>query len=344
MVNIPGTADEKAAAKALGKLFVKGNLADDAAVAAFRTSSLNAMKVALSGNDSVAAKGILDDIVAEVGKDVMTINARTYQNLLRRVADEGNFKTYLVQMSKQGGDTWKTMIKTIPDGTLKGVYKSLGTSGSDGALRSAISNAVEAGAKGPDFKLPTATVGDDLMAMNQTEFLDAMTRRLANQGVDATDDAAVGGWIKTTLGIGNKALAVSPFVVTGWILLDLAHGITGLSYMELLRTFFNPSRMFDMDDEGTPASCSTVKAASCSLTADDGTAYTTQTDCEDNDGVWDEGGEYTTKADCENSGGTWTAASDSGNLITTMGYVLIGLVGIVSVTFIMRLISMISGK
>ena len=342
MPSIPGPADNEAA-EGLMKLFVKGSgeLTGETAEAAFRQSSLNAMKVAMGSPDTALGRGILDDIVAEVGKDVMTINAKTYQTLLRNVVKEGNFNTYLVQMSKQGGDTWKTMIKNIPDNALKGIYKSLGTSGSDGALRSAISNAVEAGAKGPNFKLPTANVGDDLMGMSQADFNAAMLSALAKQGVDATDDAAVGGWMKSTLKIGAGA---APLVVTGWILLDLAHGITGLSYMELLRTFFNPSRLFDMDDEGTPSSCSTVKAASCSLTADDGTAYTTQTDCEDNDGVWDEGGEYTTKADCEDNGGTWTAGSEGGNLITTMGYVLIGLVGIVGVTFIMRLISMISGK
>jgi len=135
--------------------------------------------------------------------------------------------------------------------------------------------------------------------------------------------------------------------LTAWILIDLAHGLTGASYADLLLTFFNPSRLFDTEDgeEDRPPSCSITKSASCSVTKDDGTAYTTQTECEDNEGVWDEGGEYTTKAECEDNNGVWDEGSDgSGSLLSTLGWVLIGLVGIVSLTFIMRLISMMTGR
>jgi hypothetical protein len=337
-----------------GKAFGRAGLSESGQIA-FQRGALEAMQQSATRHLGDGAQQTVQDIAAQVAQisgTNPTANTVQIKGLFAQLKANGGddaivdwFTVMARDMTPDGKANFRHLVANANEGGLKQLYGELGETGSEGALKLRLKDVIpEArGVDWDDWVPPPRNVADP-STMTREELQAWLSASLLARGVDPADDAAVKSWASKSLGIA-KGAAIP--VTTAWILIDLAHGITGASYADLLLTFFNPSRLFDTEDGGEdrPPSCSITKSASCSVTKDDGTSYTTQTECEDNDGVWDEGGEYTTKAECEDNNGVWDEGSDgSGSLLSTLGWVLIGLVGIVSLTFIMRLISMMTGR
>ena len=312
-----------------GKAFGKGALTD-AQQLALQRGSLAAMQQSASRHLGDSAQQTVTDIAAQVAQ-ISGTNARADTVQIKRLfaqlkangGDEAILDWFTVMardMTPDGKANFRHLVANANEGGLKQLYGELGEAGSEGALKLRLKDVIpEArGVDWDDWVPPPRNVADP-STMTRQELETWFKASLLARGVDPADDAAVKSWAAKSLGI-TKGAAVP--VLTAWFLVDLAHGITGASYADLLLTLFNPSRLFDTEDgeEDRPPSCSITKSASCSVTKDDGTAYTTQTECEDNEGVWDEGGEYTTKAECEDNNGVWDEGSDrSGSLLSTLG-------------------------
>ena len=270
---------------------VKGSdtFGGDAATLTFRKTVFDSLKVAIDNSDSPNAKALFANIDSTVKSDILGSNfnqqsTKAFQTLIRDAANDTPdvFDSFLVKLSDADKGAFTKFIGTMDDVALRAYYNEIGEGALGTTLKERLQQAAVATGRSADFFGSAGGRGatDDVKII--------ITNAVAKAGVDTADDAATKTWLKGVLGVGKAGLAVAPTAIGIYYFMNIAHAITGMSYLDLGAALLNPASLFDSDSN-----------------INDG-------DNDDDDG-----------------GGS--------SILSTLGIVMVGLMGIIGITFAVRL-------
>jgi len=232
---------------------VKGSptFADDLSVVAFRKTAFNSLESALKTSDNQTAKALFTNIDATVKTDILGGNfnqqsTKLFQKLLKDTANDTPdvFDNFLVKLSDADSAAFNKIVGSIDDVALRTYYKELGEGALGTTLKERLQQAAVATGRSADFfgSAGGRAATDDVKIV--------ITNAAAKAGVDTADDAATKSWLKGVLGVGKAGLAVAPAAIAIYYFMNIAHAITGMSYLDLAAALLNPASLFDNDDDG----------------------------------------------------------------------------------------------
>jgi len=239
---------------------VKGSdvFGDDVAVVAFRKTAFNSLESAFKNSDSQTAKAMLNNIDATVKADILgnsfnQQSTKLFQKLLKDAANDTPdvFDNFLVKLSDADSAAFNKIVGSLDDVTLRGYYSELGEGALGTTLKERLQQAAVATGRSADFfgSKGGRAAADDVKIV--------ITNAAAKAGVDTTDNAATKSWLKTTLKVGAGA---APAAIAIYYFMNIAHAITGMSYLDLAAALLNPASLFDGsggdggDDDGDGSS------------------------------------------------------------------------------------------
>ena len=215
----------------------------------------NGMKNVLEDSTDPAAKVLfnkIDDTVSAAigGADMdAAIVRKTLLDMSTNTPKE--FEQLLVKIAKESPNQFDQMVKTMDGATLQTLYKEAGEDTIGQSLQESLEQSVARGVKGSDFIL--RETGETL---SQDTIRIMIGDDLVRRGIDPEDNVAVKNYLKDYLKIGFGA---APYLFGIYWLMNLTHGITGISYVDLMAALLNPSSLFDGDsgsngddDDGSP--------------------------------------------------------------------------------------------
>ncbi len=235
----------------LSTAIVKGSdtFGDDATTLAFRKTALNSLKVAFDNSDSQNAKALFANIDSTVKSDILGGNfnqqsTKAFQKLLRDTANDTPdvFDSFLVKLSDADKGAFTKFIGTMDDVTLRAYYNEIGESAVGITLKERLTQAAVTTGRSADFFSGSSGSG-----ATKDEIKILFANAAGRAGVDTADDAATKSWLKGVLGVGKAGLAVAPAAIGIYYFMNIAHAITGMSYLDLAAALLNPASLFDGD-------------------------------------------------------------------------------------------------
>lgn len=315
----------------LTKMTLRGGPLDDAALMGFRKTLLRSMSEGMAESGIEISPAIARDIDTLVAKEVFDAADTRLMNGLIKNMDSNSFDAMLRNLHLRDSSMFRRLVDTIPDADLRLFYRELDSTTNAGkSLRKSLDDA----AKNPlDTNLTSrgstwawlAETGDGSPVISLRQLGDNPTNRQLVDAIDlelnirgADTPAEKKAWL------GKAIRTWGPTAVVVYYVMDITHAVTGIPYADLIAALFKPSTLFGYDGDGSGGGGST-----CSISNEDGTAITTKTDCEAVNGDWESGGD----------GGLL-----GGGVISTLGIVMIGLIGVVGLSFVMQLMRTMTGK
>jgi len=286
----------KTVGEGISTAIVKGSdtFGGDAATLTFRKTAFNSLESAFKSSDSPNAKALFTNIDSTVKSDILGSNfnqqsTKAFQKLIRDAANDTPdvFDNFLIKLSDADTGAFTKFIGTLDDVTLRAYYNEIGEGALGTTLKERLKQAAVAAGKGADF-----FGGSSGAATTRDEIKVVITNAALRSGVDTADDAATKSWLKGVLGVGKASLAVAPAAIGIYYFMNIAHAITGMSYLDLAAALLNPASLFDGDSDNS-----------------------------DDDG--------------DDDGGS--------SILSTLGIVMVGLMGIVGITFAVRLFKTVTG-
>lgn len=242
----------KNVAEGLVTSFAKSSdaFADDASRKAFQRVAFQSLETSIQQSDSATAKALLDGIDSTVRANILGEgfeSTQFLQRFFRKVAKEQPdvFDNTLVKLSKSDPPAFNRIIGGMDDVSLRSFYNSLGDDAIGVSLKESLEQAAEATGRSADFFGSAGGRG-----AVDSEPIIIIRDAAARAGVDTADDAATKSWIKGVLGVGKAGVAVAPAVIGIYYFMNIAHAITGMSYLDLIAALLNPASLFDGAGDG----------------------------------------------------------------------------------------------
>ena len=237
---------------ALVTAFAKSSdvFADDVSRKAFQRVAFQSLETSLQQSDSASAKALFEGIDSTVKSNILGDgfeSTQALQALFRRVASEQPqvFDNTLVRIAKSDNPAFQRIVGGMDDVALRRYYNALGDDAVSATLKDSLEQAAEATGRSADF---FGSAGGRGAA--DTEVKVVITNAAAQAGVDTTDNAATKSWLKGVLGVGKAGVAVAPAAIAIYYFMNIAHAITGMSYLDLAAALLNPASLFDSADGG----------------------------------------------------------------------------------------------